>query len=537
MPAVTYFHPSLWGDHFLHLTPLPQATQLKKEEENNRLREEVRKEVVWSGKNRKDWLKLIEAIERLGVAYHFEKEIDEALQEMYETYDEECDDMYHLATLFRILRQHGFPVSSDVFKKFKDEEGGFKDWDVEGILSLYEACHVRINGDDILDEALTYATTQLKTIMSQNLSSPLGEQVAHALYQPLQKGFIRLESKHYISFYQNHASHNISLLNFAKSDFNLLQLLHQKELRDITSWWKELYKKAPFTRDRLVEGYFWILGCYYEPQYSHARKIFIKILMILQVFDDIFDVYGTFDILELLVEAVNRWDYSYVARLPEYFNSCYQVLLETVEEVEKQLAKEGRSYGADHIKLQLKRTCKTWLEEAKWRREKHVPKYEEYMEVARVTIAYNVAIVASFLGMGSIATKDSFEWMYQDPMPKPVTASLTIFRLMNDVAGSKYEQSSREHVASSIQCYMKEFGLMEEEQIYQILEHQVEDAWKDINEGMLRPFVIPKPLLDRILNLARAPELFYKQRTEGYTVVNPIVKDKIASVLVHPIPF
>lgn len=85
---------------------------MKKEEENNRLREEVRKEVVWSGKNRKDWLKLIEAIERLGVAYHFEKEIDEALQEMYETYDEECDDMYHLATLFRILRQHGFPVSS-----------------------------------------------------------------------------------------------------------------------------------------------------------------------------------------------------------------------------------------------------------------------------------------------------------------------------------------------------------------------------------------------------------------------------------------
>ena len=59
------------------------------------------------------------------------------------------------------------------------------------------------------------------------------------------------------------------------------------------------------------------------------------------------------------------------------------------------------------------------------------------MEVARVTIAYNVAIVASFLGMGSIATKQSFEWMYQHPMPKPVTASLTIFRLMNDVAGSK----------------------------------------------------------------------------------------------------
>jgi len=34
------------------------------------------------------------------------------------------------------------------------------------------------------------------------------------------------------------------------------------------------------------------------------------------------------------------------------------------------------------------------------------------------------------------------------------------------------------------------------------MKSEVEEAWKDLNEAMLRPFTIPKPLLDRILNLA-----------------------------------
>ncbi|MBA0833181.1 hypothetical protein Goarm_017512, partial [Gossypium armourianum] len=40
--------------------------------------------------------------------------------------------------------------------------------------------------------------------------------------------------------------------------------------------WKkglDLTTKLPFVRDRLVESYFWILGVYFEPQYSFAREI------------------------------------------------------------------------------------------------------------------------------------------------------------------------------------------------------------------------------------------------------------------------
>lgn len=107
--------------------------------------------------------------------------------------------------------------------------------DVRGLLSLYEASHVRVHDDKILDEALFFTTTHLNAVVDE-LSSPLADQVAHALHQPLHKGMPRVESRHYISIYEKDASHNKTLLKFAKLDFNLLQALHQKELKDLTRY-------------------------------------------------------------------------------------------------------------------------------------------------------------------------------------------------------------------------------------------------------------------------------------------------------------
>ncbi|CAL9062276.1 unnamed protein product, partial [Musa banksii] len=60
-------------------------------------------------------------------------------------------------------------------------------------------------------------------------------------------------------------------------------------------------------------------------------------------------------------------------------------------------------------------------------------------------------ICASFVGMGEVATKEAFEWIAS--FPKIVKASALISRIANDFVS--HEEQTREHVASTIQCYMK----------------------------------------------------------------------------------
>ena len=123
-----------------------------------------------------------------------------------------------------------------MFDKFKNSKGEFPESiisDVRGMLSLYEATCLRMRGEDILDEALAFTTIQLQSALP-NLSTPIKEQIIHALNQPIHKGLTRLDARlHILLFEQNDCIGN-DLLNFAKLDFNLLQKQHQRELCEIT---------------------------------------------------------------------------------------------------------------------------------------------------------------------------------------------------------------------------------------------------------------------------------------------------------------
>ena len=127
-------------------------------------------------------------------------------------------------------------ITADVFNKFKDKNGSFREsliGDVQGMLGLYEAAHLRVQEEDILDEALAFTTTHLNSLV-KHLDHPLAVQVTQALHRPIRKGLERLEARPYISIYQDEASHSKALLKLAKLDFNLLQSLYKKELSHIT---------------------------------------------------------------------------------------------------------------------------------------------------------------------------------------------------------------------------------------------------------------------------------------------------------------
>ncbi|CDP12278.1 unnamed protein product [Coffea canephora] len=144
-------------------TPQSQLEQLK---------EDVRTEIRATASNPSQQLQLIDAIQRLGVEYHFQEEINHALRKMHEKHQnwENIDHIYTADLYIRILRLEGFRVSSDIFKKFVDDEGKFGEGlvnDVLGILALYEATHFRLHGDDIF---VRMATTFLqRNFLNENL--------------------------------------------------------------------------------------------------------------------------------------------------------------------------------------------------------------------------------------------------------------------------------------------------------------------------------------------------------------------------------
>lgn len=80
------------------------------ERQAEELKQEVRKllEVTTEPLAR---LELIDRFQRLGIGYHFEREIKNAL-EAISVKDMDEKDLYATALRFRLLRQHGFKVTS-----------------------------------------------------------------------------------------------------------------------------------------------------------------------------------------------------------------------------------------------------------------------------------------------------------------------------------------------------------------------------------------------------------------------------------------
>ncbi|KAL0353562.1 UNVERIFIED_CONTAM: Germacrene-D synthase [Sesamum angustifolium] len=532
------YHPSVWGDYFLAYV----STEISaiEEEELRRQKEMVRKVLAETPDHSYHKLELIDATQRLGVGYHFEEEINKSLQYIHDTYLEyssKDNDLRIVALRFRLLREQ------DVFNKFIDGEGNFKVSliknvkgnfkvslikNVKGMLELFEAAQFRMAEEEILEKALEFSSSNLESLLP-NMSSSLSKQVKEALKIPILKSSSRVGAKKFISIYQQDESNNEILFNFAKLDFNIIQKMHRKELSDITRWWKDLdfANRLPFARDRVVECYFWALGVYFEPHYHIARRMLTKIINLTSILDDIYDVYGTLDDLQVFTDFIQRWDVNNLEQLPSYMRICYEALSDVYIEMENEMEKIGESYRIQYAKEEMQKLVRAYLEEAKWSYNKYTPTMEEYMKVALVSGAYMMLSTTSLVGMGNLVTKKDFDCITSEPLL--VLTSTTICRLTNDLVGYGFEKKP-----TAVECYMNENGASKEEAFAE-LEEQVTKAWKDMNQEWLRPTVpVSMPVLTRVLNFTRIAHLFYVEEDE-YTNSQANIKDIIHGVLVEPV--
>ncbi|KAF9596091.1 hypothetical protein IFM89_007144 [Coptis chinensis] len=110
-------------------------------------------------------LEMIDNLCRMGLSYHFEEEIKNFLGGIAiskSSLGPDQEDLHVVSLYFRLLRQYGYKISQDVFNCLKDDSRRFKSSlheDIKRMLSLYEASNLAFEGEDILDEAKDFTTT------------------------------------------------------------------------------------------------------------------------------------------------------------------------------------------------------------------------------------------------------------------------------------------------------------------------------------------------------------------------------------------
>ena len=81
-----------------------------------------------------------------------------------------------------------------MFECFKSREGGFDETlkeNIKGLMELYEASHMSVEGEDTLDEVGYFSKKSLNDLLSRDLDHDRAMMIASTLQYPYRKSFTR----------------------------------------------------------------------------------------------------------------------------------------------------------------------------------------------------------------------------------------------------------------------------------------------------------------------------------------------------------
>ncbi|KAL0721848.1 hypothetical protein Bca4012_036447 [Brassica carinata] len=488
------FPTSKWTDRF-HSVRVDATEMDALRREMDTLKPNVRKTLMSSQgiNSMKKRILMIYLLVSLGLAYHFENEIEESLKEGFEKIEEMMDgedDLYTTSIIFWVFRTYGHDISSNIFQKFKGNNGMYEkrlSGDAKSLLALYEAAHLGTTTDYIMDEALSFASTHLELLASDATCPPhLSLHIRSALTLSQHRNMEIVVAVDYIPFYEQEQNHDKMLLRFAKLNFNLLQRYYIEELKTVTKWYKEhdfASNVPPFFRNVIVENHFFVSSTYFEPKFAQKRIMLTKYLVTLAILDDTFDRYASLPEAESLPNSLERWaPDDDMDRQPNYLKFVFKFIVDCFEEFEREMMLEGNSYCVEATKKEFNISVKANHDLAKYSQTGIVLGFEEYMEVGQLEIA---------------------------------------------------DDMSRGYVPNAVNCYMKQYGVTKLEAIRD-LQKEVASCDKIINDECLKNIDVPLQNRNLAFKILRMINVSYNEG-EGYTFTKGKVDEYIASLFVNPI--
>uniref|UniRef100_A0A7N0VJY3 Uncharacterized protein n=1 Tax=Kalanchoe fedtschenkoi TaxID=63787 RepID=A0A7N0VJY3_KALFE len=395
-------------------------------------------------------LELVDDLQRLGLAYHFENEIKTLLHEIYKKY--------------YIIHEHRNQTDLHTAALAKFKLSLLED--IKGMISLYEASYLGTQGESIIEEAFDFTATHLPKL--KILDPYLEVLAAHSLDFPL------------------HWRPSISEARW---------------------WWTKLDfgEDLSFARDTLVASYLWGIQIAPQPQYEACRGVVTKLTALVSAIDDIYDVYGTLEELELFTMAFERWDTSTMEQLPACMKKCFSALNKSITELADDVLRGKGLNVLENLKKMWINQARAYMTEARWYHNGDRPTLDEYMANAWISVCVPLFAVHDYVVNLEQVTQTVLKCLENDA--DFLKSAGIIARLVDDL-GTSSDEMARGDVPKAVECYMNDIGASKEAARNHVKD-MVREEWKKLNKHAMENKTLPHSTVTKFPNYMKAAHFFY----------------------------
>uniref|UniRef100_A0ACD5Z948 Uncharacterized protein n=1 Tax=Avena sativa TaxID=4498 RepID=A0ACD5Z948_AVESA len=502
-------------------------------------------------------LSIVDKLEKVGISRFFSCEINNILDMTYSLWmqrDEEIMlNVETCAIAFRILRMNGYVVSSDLLSHVAEVFTSVNppqeySNDMKSLLEIYNASKVSLlESELVLENIEKWSGSLLKEMLCHDMTQKipaLFEEVEYALKIPFYARVDPLDHKWNIEHLNSIASQklktkclsrgvNKDILAMAVDNFITSQSIYVDEVEHLDSWERECrLGELQFARQKMKYCYLCAAASITPHELSEARVACAKATILTIVIDDFFDSgAGSQEALANLISLAEKWEDPHE---DEFYSEEVKILFYALYNTTNQIAASASALQNRDVTMELVETwlalMRTEMIEAEWRECKHVPTFEEYLEVAYVSFALGPIVHTPmyFLGVNFP------EYVLRDEeYNKLFKIMSTCCRLLNDIRGFERELSHGK-LNSTLLLVRQSGGSMSIEEAKHEIQKSIASLTKDLLRLLLREDrVVPMPCKQIFWRFNQTGHLFYA-RIDGFTspkemvgAVNAVVYDPL----------